>query len=582
MEILFGHMVKNIRLPSFFGAVCIFFFSSVTAEIQRLEKVAIPPKDSLVILYGFFTYTKSESPTGYLPESFPLRWAPTLSDDARALVGELKIEPALSIRASSSSTSSSDEDDEIIEEKNFGLQLTLVRYSDWQKRIDPLKFCDPRTESLAFEDGERVAADPNTFSINLRNFESFANEKHKPVIDKPVPLSGIYLLVLSNCSRAADDIARTLSVNVGMKNSYGYLPGTDIHKLNFFEVASYVHMGLFSLWVVLCVRWKNELFSIHYCILGIVFLSLLEAFLWCYYFVVFNGDGAKPQKLFLMAILGSSVKNVFSQILVLLACLGWGITQPHLPKTTKLKIQVLTVTYLILYTVREVVLSERHTMTFPLAFIMLCLLPCAMVTTVTIYWIFSAITEQLQTLVKARQTAKIELFENLWRVLIFATGLGFTCFLYQIYLFSGELEVTPSKWGMMWLLGDGVSHFIFIIILGAMMYLWAPNAKTQLYAYGMQLNQDEDFNADVLGVESGVDSRYINDIELGEGEFLEDAEKELNDLTLSTQVEQEGGITSRTAGEMIEEEDNTEPPIVLEDYNTESPIIIDEDDDQDS
>lgn len=48
-----------------------------------------------------------------------------------------------------------------------------------------------------------------------------------------------------------------------------------------------------------------------------------------------------------------------------------------------------------------------------------------------------------------------------------------------------------EKWASLWIFTDGVPHGIYVLILVTMMYLWAPNEKTQRLAYSQQLEQQD-------------------------------------------------------------------------------------------
>jgi len=63
-----------------------------------------------------------------------------------------------------------------------------------------------------------------------------------------------------------------------------------------------------------------------------------------------------------------------------------------------------------------------------------------------------------------------------------------------------------------WLFADGVSHILFLVVLAAMMYLWAPHKYSERVAYSQQVDTAEhDGNtaaapsADVWDEEGGLD-----------------------------------------------------------------------------
>merc|ERR1712217_737046 len=187
--------------------------------------------------------------------------------------------------------------------------------------------------------------------------------------------------------------------------------------------------------------------------------------------------------------MGSSVvKSIFSYMLVLVAALGWGVTRPYLDHRTIMKVQAVTFLYIVLDFIRESVLSFRHSHSLSLAFVLLCLLPVALLNGAIFYWIFTALSSLMETLRDRRQAEKLLLFERLWKLLIFALGLASLTLLFQIFDLSRSISI---RWHYQWFFADGVSHILFLLVLAGMMYLWAPHTNSQRYAYSHAADDEE-------------------------------------------------------------------------------------------
>ncbi len=197
--------------------------------------------------------------------------------------------------------------------------------------------------------------------------------------------------------------------------------------------------------------------------------------------------------LFITCILATVAKNIFSQVLVLLASLGWGVTQPTLPRNTIFRIQLLTFLYLLLDGVREVVLSVRHSMVLPLSFVLLCLIPVAFLHGGILYWIFVSLSSLLVNLEQTKQSAKLELYLQFWKVLVLSVVILGISFLYQLYSYSTAIEkqLSRQKWASLWIFTDMIPHCLFLLVLLTMMYLWAPSSRSHQMAYSEQINQTE-------------------------------------------------------------------------------------------
>merc|ERR1712154_210079 len=65
--------------------------------------------------------------------------------------------------------------------------------------------------------------------------------------------------------------------------------------------------------------------------------------------------------------------------------------------------------------------------------------------------------------------------------------------LFQIFNLSRSLT---ARWKYQWMLTDGISHLLFLVVLATMMYLWAPHKYSQRYAYSQQIGEHDAEKAD--------------------------------------------------------------------------------------
>jgi len=117
-----------------------------------------------------------------------------------------------------------------------------------------------------------------------------------------------------------------------------------------------------------------------------------------------------------------------------------------------------------------------------------CLLPVALLNGAIFYWIFTALSSLMETLQERRQADKLLLFERLWKILVATLVVASLTLLFQIFDLSRSISI---RWHYQWFFADGVSHLLFLLVLAAMMYLWAPHTNTQRYAYSHQVDGEE-------------------------------------------------------------------------------------------
>eukprot|EP00434_Breviolum_minutum_P028123 symbB.v1.2.024878.t1/scaffold2384.1/size81742/4 len=427
--------------------MALLYFRCALAQIYSFEKMALPDPTSLHTLYAFYVYSHQDAPERTLGQPFvqfhDLMFTATNPADAEKA-------------------------------KNYGgVQLSILPYRSFWTLIQPDKFCSTAEDvkaGVAKEEGKLLAHKPpgqSDESVNLYTHTiQFGSSTDQQV---PVHSTGVYILVFSNCGEFKDG---EVSGSVIAKNSYGFLPGNEYHKMPFYGWLAVVYIAMAMLWMCLSLRYWRELFHIQYCITAVIFLGLVEAFL---------------QFLFVLAILATVVKSIFSYMLVLVASLGWGVTRPYLDQPTILKVQALSCFYIVLDFVRESALSFRHSHSLSIAFVLLCLLPVALLNGVIFYWIFTALSSLIETLAERKQQEKLMVFQRLWKILVAALSLASLSLLFQLYDLSRSIS---QRWHYQWFFADGVSHILFCMVLAAIMFLFAPHTNSQRFAY-KQVEADE-------------------------------------------------------------------------------------------
>lgn len=429
------------------------------AQIYQLEQEPVPEGKSLRTMYAFYVYSHHDAPEKTLGSPF------------------VKFHSLVS-----HSTTPKKSNDEM---KDYqGIQMSILPFTQFKSLIDMSAFCstedDVKQGLIAKPDQILVRLPENTkdpSDLNVYVHTVLFGEEHPKDVQVPVRMTGVYIFVWSNCGDFQD---ATVSGSVVVKNAYGFLPGNEYHKLPFYGWLSFFYILLALLWMGMCMYQWRQLFHIHYCIAAVIFLGLLEGFMWWIFFNDWNHSGLRGRFLFSMAILSSTVKSVFSYMLVLVASLGWGVTRPYLDHKTLLKVQAVSAGYIVLDFIRGAVLSFRHSHSLPMSFVLLCLLPVALLNGGIFYWIFTALSTLMETLKERRQVEKLALFEKLWRILIAALLIA-SCTL--IFLMCDLSRSISIRWHYQWFLTDGVSHLLFLVVLMAMMFLWAPHSNSQRYAY---------------------------------------------------------------------------------------------------
>lgn len=438
----------------------------VQAQIYSFSGEKVPNVRSLNTIYAFYVYSFKEAPDNEVGKPYVKFQGLTLEPLPTAT------EPGKYAEYNS-------------------VQMSIMRYQDFWTLIDTQRFCSGPTDvdqGAAKKEAQLLLRKPPDGESLEEMGVHVYTVRSTPLPDARhnIEHSGIYTLVFSNCGELDQ---ASVSGAVTVKNAYGFLPGNEFPKMQFYGTLLVVYLCLAATWMVLSFCFMKELLNIQNCIALVILLGLLECFLWYLFFNDWNSNGVRGKALFTLATLFTVMKSTFSYMLVLVASLGWGITRPYLDNQVIMKIQALCFVYIVLDFIREVVLSFRHSHSLSIAFVLLCLLPVSLLNGAIFAWIFTALPNLMETLKERRQMAKLLLFQRLWYILMSAISVATFALLYQIFMFSSDMT---QKWRQQWLFTDGVSHGLFLFVLVAMMYLWAPHKYSQRFAYSDQVESEDE------------------------------------------------------------------------------------------
>ncbi|CEM16625.1 unnamed protein product [Vitrella brassicaformis CCMP3155] len=363
-----------------------------------------------------------------------------------------------------------------------GVELSLMRFTDFWSIISPQKFCCNEDDIAV---GLCSVKDTLIGSREKPMYRHGIEYGPHPARDRQLlSQTGVYVLTFSNCG---DKKGGTISGKVVVKNPYGYLPGSEYPRMPFYGYLTLAYMFLSVVWFAASLRWNTELIKIQMCIAGVIFLGFLECVLWHVHLHWWNTYGYRIHALFFCAIVLSVVKCIVSYMLVLVASLGWGVVRATLEASVVRRIRQTSIVYTILDTCRLVVLNYGSSHAFNFAFVLMCLFPVSLLNAILFYWIFTSLSALIMKLRARKQTEKLLLFTRLWNVLVMSLIIAAAALIYQITYLSQNVT---ARWQSQWLLTDGISHLLFLFVLVAIMWLWAPHRHSQRYAYSHELPSD--------------------------------------------------------------------------------------------
>jgi len=337
-----------------------------------------------------------------------------------------------------------------------------------------------------------------------------------------VEKTGLHYLMYSSCQLEAGTVF--IEGHNTWMNPYGYVSGELYYNMPFFLAMSIVHMLALVLWILLLVKYREEVLPVQGHIAGVIALSVLEVVLWYFEYKSFNAHGTRPMPLMVSAIVVGTVKKTVSRLLVLVVCMGYGIVKPNLGERAW-QIVAFGVVYCVFSAILDVIKALSHDNDVSGGFFILVIIPVAVLDSVFYLWTFMSLYDVVAQLEERRQTVKLQLYRRFIWVLGTCLVLSCVWVLYQMYFLWANLF--PTAWQYAWMF-DAYWYVLSLAILLAIMFLWAPNENSKRYAY-YEENVNLDGEDDGTGMEleqqdNSLQPAFSIDGEEGEGDLADDDE----------------------------------------------------------
>ena len=169
-----------------------------------------------------------------------------------------------------------------------------------------------------------------------------------------VKQSGLHSVILEVCSSEADwgvlDTATKVKGTIEFRNPYGYLPGIFFGYLPFEGSRALLFFVFALIYIFFLCGNRSSIMIVHYSVMVVVVVAFAEATAW---FIAYEGMNASGQpyccpfpKTVVIAMLLKMLRRSLSRTLLLVLCMGYGITRDSLTKREILSVIILSVSYL--------------------------------------------------------------------------------------------------------------------------------------------------------------------------------------------------------------------------------------------
>lgn len=335
--------------------------------------------------------------------------------------------------------------------------------------------------------------------------------------------TGKYIMLVANCNEKK---GRNLTVSgqYVWKSVHGYLPGNLFGEMHFFSL-------LVILYVIL-IAWYGLKMSIHgdaiiliqKCILATIGIGLLEAFFKAGDLWVWNVDGDRFWFTLYTGVIVGVLKRAISRVLVVMLCLGLGVTCDSLGGKMK-KVVMLGIAYACASVARDVMtvlaITENEVLsttaeTELLDVVVLLSFITAFIDVCFYLWIFGALNETMKYLEDLNQSLKLRRYLRLRMILLLSALFALVWTVFGIVDSYNDQRIINEEVNG-WVL-TAVWELSYLFALVGISCLWAPEAGAKEYAYMQELTGNDLELTNVDGPDSDdefVSNEYDFDVNRG-------------------------------------------------------------------
>jgi len=334
--------------------------------------------------------------------------------------------------------------------------------------------------------------------------------------------------------------------SVNFQNAFGQLSASEIPKLPAYGILTLCYAVTMALYgfQFFKKRKQNQILPLQrYLLAMLAFLTFDTLVLWSYFDLVNRTRSQNWFTKFYMVFLSimNSAKMTFSFFLLLLIGLGYGVVVLKLPKKIMFRCKILagchfTASMIYLIGSYHNAANGSSTSSSDISsqgvgaslWVLLPLIPVTITLTLYYVLILSSIRTTTANLHKQRQVIKLQLYENLFRIISLSViftigGLVLSSF---IFLSLSTTEVIELHWKGSFFIFDFWPSVIFFFVFLGVSWLWRPTETSYMLAVSQQVSTSE-------GPEDG---------EQGEnGGYQHGHEFELDDLSVMSHSDEETG-----------------------------------------
>jgi hypothetical protein len=291
---------------------------------------------------------------------------------------------------------------------------------------------------------------------------------------------------MSNCGNFTQG---EVSGQVAVRNSFGYMTGTDYHKLSFYGYTAVLYLALTVIWGVLCLTWKQEFIAIHAIVGLVILLKLLESACWTFHLYNMNLSGDSSDSTVCVLVMLTTLTSYTAYTLILVISQGWRMTEEVLEDCLLFKMGFFGLIWVVANYLREGAMVHRQTFQISNNFMTATIFGSIVVNVMIFAWIFSSLARLSSNLKERALDEQLKAISRFTIALVVSVVASTLIVLLQTLDSMGSLQVA---WKYQYLADGGLAQVVFACVVVVAMWVWMPKAGSGQLGYSAPVGQNED------------------------------------------------------------------------------------------
>lgn len=285
-----------------------------------------------------------------------------------------------------------------------------------------------------------------------------------------VPVEGKYYMILAMCDPSTANF--NITGDTMVMNPYGHIPARLYGTLPFTRVLLNIYVILVIIWLFRCIRYANQLMSVHYVISIVLVAFLIDVIVKWKNLNAYNSTGTYVTSITVISLFVSAVTRAVARCLTLIIAMGFrslsrltarlGVSRASLGKTN-IRVVLMGVVYFV-FSFWDAVSSTFATSSDVKLW---RIIPTSLIDSVFYFWILQSLLDTINNLEDQKQTSKLEVFLKLRNVIVVVVVLSTIYNIGFSYLVATKL--LESQWKYQWFFNDGIWSLFYCLIIVVIM-----------------------------------------------------------------------------------------------------------------